>query len=452
MEPTPSEVLVESENPYGEAYYQSGCGLPYARNEHWLWFFSAIAENLIRCCAPRRVLDVGCAMGMLMEAFWDRGVEARGIEISSYALDHARPDMRQFCKLQSAAEPIEGRYDLVTCIEVLEHMPESDARAAIRNMTAVTDRILFSSTPSDFYEPTHVNVQPPIYWLRAFAANGFWPETRLDMTFVAPHAILFSKRPPQQEFESDDILILFAEMLRIRAALVEREQRIGKLAEAVRAQTTALKEQPEPPQPPEPPEINLALPPADIDEAPEIASPAAEPEPEPEISLEAACSQQIMAGRLVSTMAALQATQQERDHLAGLTAAARQEVKQLSNSLYSITNSPGWRLLSGYRRWLAQATASNRLVRRYWEPSIRWVLGKTNLTPSSTPASGPSGAMLPAAINQPGELSYQQWIEMVEPSPAELGFQGRMALQLPDRPLISVVVPVYRIPLPVLEA
>ena len=70
------------------------------------------------------------------------------------------------CSLGSVADPIEGRYDLVTCIEVLEHMPEAEAIRAIAAMTKATDRILFSSSPSDFNEPTHVNVHRAIYWLR----------------------------------------------------------------------------------------------------------------------------------------------------------------------------------------------------------------------------------------------------------------------------------------------
>ena len=71
---------------YDESYYRSHCGpLPYDRSEpHWGKFFGAIADELIRTFRPRRVFDAGCAHGFLVEALWDRGVEAWGRDISEF--------------------------------------------------------------------------------------------------------------------------------------------------------------------------------------------------------------------------------------------------------------------------------------------------------------------------------------------------------------------------------
>src|SRR5437764_14315262 len=80
---------------YGEEYYRSYCGsVPYSRSElpHWAAFFGTIAEELIRALQPKRVLDAGCALGFLVEAFWDRGVEAWGMDVSSYAISEVRRD------------------------------------------------------------------------------------------------------------------------------------------------------------------------------------------------------------------------------------------------------------------------------------------------------------------------------------------------------------------------
>jgi hypothetical protein len=213
---------------FDEAYYLTGCGLPYFRNDHWLNFFGGIANQIIRSLKPRRVFDAGCAMGMLVESFWDRGVEAYGVDISHYAISHVRPDMRPYCQIGSLVEPLGGTFDLIACIEVVEHMPEAEAQLAIENLTRAADCILFSSTPSDFTEPTHINVHPTIYWLNLFAAQGFWPELLFDAGFVAPHAILFSRRDPRL-YQDRELLGAFSEQLRLRAALVEREQRIGGL-------------------------------------------------------------------------------------------------------------------------------------------------------------------------------------------------------------------------------
>lgn len=189
-------------------------------------FFGRIADELIRSFRPQRVFDAGCAHGFLVEAFWDRGVEAWGRDISSFANSKVRPDMRPYCSVGSIADPIEGKYDLVTCIEVLEHMPEAEAVRAVGAMASATDRILFSSSPTDFEETTHINVRPPIYWLRLFAAQGFAPDMGYDATFILPHTIVL-ERVNAAPAERD--LIACAELIRTRMLMAECERKKREL-------------------------------------------------------------------------------------------------------------------------------------------------------------------------------------------------------------------------------
>lgn len=207
-------VSTDEGDAYGELYYRTQCGpIPYERSEPWLSSFAAKAAEIIRSLAPATVLDAGCAFGFLVEALWDRGVEARGIDISPYAISRVRPDMEGFCAVASLTDPIEGRYDLVTCIEVLEHLQPPDALIAVKHMAAASDAILFSSTPDDFSERTHVNVRPILYWLQQFAAVQFRPDVSYDASYIAPHAILFRRtdQPP-----CDALLGLFSEHIRLR--------------------------------------------------------------------------------------------------------------------------------------------------------------------------------------------------------------------------------------------
>ena len=53
--------------------------------------------------------------------------------------------------------------------------------------------MLFSSTPSDYAEQTHLNVQPPEYWAGLFARASFYRDVDLEATFVAPHAVVFRR-------------------------------------------------------------------------------------------------------------------------------------------------------------------------------------------------------------------------------------------------------------------
>ncbi len=208
---------------FDREYYATHCGaLPYDHScGFWGEFFGKIADELIRGFRPRRVFDAGCAHGFLVEALWDRGVEAWGRDISRHANADVREDVRQYCAIGSIADPIDGQYDLVTCIEVLEHMPEADANRAIAAMTSVTNRILFSSSPSDFDEPTHVNVRPAMYWLRLFAANGFTPDLTYDATFILPHTLVLERADTTPR---DQDLAACANLVRTRILLAERDK------------------------------------------------------------------------------------------------------------------------------------------------------------------------------------------------------------------------------------
>jgi len=179
---------------FNEFYYRNCCGQPYERNETWRRFFGLIADRIVADLSPRRVLDAGCATGMLVEALRERGVDARGIDISTFAIDAVPSALRPFCRQGSIAEPLGERVDLVVCIEVLEHMPPEEADRAIANFAAHTDEVLFSSTPFDYREPTHVNVRMPEDWAEAFARHGFYRDVDFDASFVTKWAVRFTRR------------------------------------------------------------------------------------------------------------------------------------------------------------------------------------------------------------------------------------------------------------------
>lgn len=180
---------------YDADYYRSHCGsLPYSREEKaTMNHFRNFAATLVARYAPKRVLDVGCAKGMLVEHLRDLGVDAYGIDTSEFALSEVRDDVKPYCRFASALEPFDGKFDLITCIEVAEHLDESQAEALIANLCAHADDIVFSSTPADFAEETHFNVQQRDYWVTLFARNGFFPDLRFEPHFVTPQALRFKR-------------------------------------------------------------------------------------------------------------------------------------------------------------------------------------------------------------------------------------------------------------------
>ncbi|MCL4798134.1 MAG: bifunctional 2-polyprenyl-6-hydroxyphenol methylase/3-demethylubiquinol 3-O-methyltransferase UbiG [Burkholderiales bacterium] len=82
--------------------------------------------------AGRRVLDVGCGGGILAEAMARRGAQVKGIDLSDRALKVAELHLIESRLAveyeQIAAEELATRepagYDVVTCMEMLEHVPD----------------------------------------------------------------------------------------------------------------------------------------------------------------------------------------------------------------------------------------------------------------------------------------------------------------------------------------
>ena len=132
---------------FGEEYYRVGVGRPYRKDQHWLGFFTPIADRIVSEIKPRRVLDAGCALGILVELLRERGVEAYGFDISSYAIAHVPEPVRPFCWRASVTDELSEDYDLILWQEVFPHVAPSSAEAAIANFCRHTCDVLFSSPP-----------------------------------------------------------------------------------------------------------------------------------------------------------------------------------------------------------------------------------------------------------------------------------------------------------------
>jgi 2-polyprenyl-6-hydroxyphenyl methylase/3-demethylubiquinone-9 3-methyltransferase len=96
------------------------------------------------------VLDVGCGGGILTEAMARRGARVTGIDLSESGLRVAQLHLQE-SKLdiryeKSSAEDLTGEFDVVTCMELLEHVPEPASMvAACARLVRPGGQVFFST-------------------------------------------------------------------------------------------------------------------------------------------------------------------------------------------------------------------------------------------------------------------------------------------------------------------
>ena len=104
--------------------------------------------------AGKRVLDVGCGGGLLSEGMAARGAEVTGIDLSEKPLGVAKlhlletgqkVDYRKIA-VEQLAEEMPGAFDAVTCLEMLEHVPNpSSVVSACARLVKPGGQVFFST-------------------------------------------------------------------------------------------------------------------------------------------------------------------------------------------------------------------------------------------------------------------------------------------------------------------
>lgn len=102
----------------------------------------------------KRVLDVGCGGGILSESLFFKGADVTGIDLGEKALNVAKLHQLesgakvdyQYISVEQLAEQQPASFDVVTCMEMLEHVPDPAAIVAACAKLVKPNGTVFFST------------------------------------------------------------------------------------------------------------------------------------------------------------------------------------------------------------------------------------------------------------------------------------------------------------------
>ena len=178
--------------------------------------------NRLAPLAGKRVIDVGCGGGLLTEAMAAKGAQVSGIDMGKAPLSVARLHRHesgleidyQQATAEQIAETQAGSFDVVTCLEMLEHVPDPGAVIAACARLIKNDGQVFLST---------INRNPKAY---LFAVVG--AEYLLRMLPLGTHDYSKFIRPSEMEGWARACGLQLVDLTGMSYNPLTREYRLGQ--------------------------------------------------------------------------------------------------------------------------------------------------------------------------------------------------------------------------------
>jgi SAM-dependent methyltransferase len=147
-----------------------------------------IAKWISSALPPGTVLDIGCGPGTYVDALHTFGIQARGVDIDKRVLG------KEHLKYQSLFDlTAEDTADIVICLEVAEHIEESQADLVAAQVAGCVNKtLIWTAAQPGQGGIGHINCQTREYWDKKLTAQGLVRnielETRmLEFIVQGPH-------------------------------------------------------------------------------------------------------------------------------------------------------------------------------------------------------------------------------------------------------------------------
>lgn len=155
------------------------------------WATKNVGMDLLRG-RGKSALDIGCAYGYTSRMLASLGYETIGVDVSAWGTKQAKKIFEgEFlvCDVQNPLPFETDQFDLVTCFDVLEHLPNPEK--ALSNMFNVCKSTLVCTTPNKKvekpirklmrdYDETHISTKSPTDWIECAAESLAAKELKVE--------------------------------------------------------------------------------------------------------------------------------------------------------------------------------------------------------------------------------------------------------------------------------
>ena len=181
---------------YNKDYYENGVAKGISGYENYRWIPELTYPMAFSLCRylkikkTDKILEFGCAHGFLVKALNDFKIDAYGIDISSYALSKADPEIKKKVKIiknnnfknSLKKMKINFKFDYIISKDVFEHIEPKELKKIINKMSKITKKLFVVVPLGDngkyrirSYEgdKTHIIAEDEKWWKNLFIENNF---------------------------------------------------------------------------------------------------------------------------------------------------------------------------------------------------------------------------------------------------------------------------------------